>query len=173
MEYIFSFIPVGFHQKEFQYFQVFHRKPVGMKKKNHSLVLPRCKCKCYLLQNLRLQSSVSRILPLIIMPVIWITERSGGAFRAFRGLLVVCDVSLKAEVVFCVSALVLEAPARQRSAENGQFPEQHLLREGRRQVGQVFGFYSVCVCVVLMVLLRRYVLELAFIRFIHSQGIMQ
>lgn len=83
------------------------------------------------------------------MPVIWITETSGGAFRAFRGLLVVCDVSLKAEVVFCVSALVLEAPSRQRSAENGQFPEQHLLREGRRQVGQVFGFYCVCVCVVL------------------------
>lgn len=81
------------------------------------------------------------------MPVIWITETSGGAFRAFRGLLVVCDVSLKAEVVFCVSALVLEAPSRQRSAENGQFPEQHLLREGRRQVGQVFGFYCVCVCV--------------------------
>lgn len=48
------------------------------------------------------------------MPVIWITEMSAGAFRAFRGFLVLSNVSLKEVVdgVLCFSAgagVILEA----------------------------------------------------------------
>lgn len=52
----------------------------------------------------------------------------------------VLDVLFQA-LLRCVAALVLETPPGQRSAADGQFPEQHLSRERRHQVGvRVRGF---------------------------------
>lgn len=69
-------------------------------------------------------------IPVSVCGASWGLLGGVGFYRPGRG-----PVQSRTRVLCCVAALVLETPLGQRSAEDGQFSEQHLPRERRHQVG--------------------------------------
>lgn len=121
-------------QYKIDFLQNWQNRTRSRNSSNGNLLLPR-RILCIIIEWYFNSSHLLDMFSLLInIPVTQITRWTQMQWVPWGNFNNVERVIKEVKIVFCVAALVLATPPRQRSTANGQLPEQHLPRERRHQV---------------------------------------